>query len=79
MLDAPVERVVARCRERGVDPGYPLARDYPEHDDALLIAITEQRSRADIDRLAEALEAALSRRDRVGDRTRCTRDLRRRR
>ena len=30
-LDAPVERVVARCREQGINPGYPLARDYQEH------------------------------------------------
>ena len=26
----PVERVIARCREQGVNPGYPLGRDYPE-------------------------------------------------
>ena len=30
-LDAPVERVIARCREQGINPGYPLGRDYPEH------------------------------------------------
>ena len=59
-LDAPVAQVVARCRERGVNPGYPLGTDYPEHADCLLVAITEQRTRADIDRLAEALEAAVS-------------------
>ncbi|HET9105267.1 MAG TPA: aminomethyl-transferring glycine dehydrogenase subunit GcvPA [Solirubrobacteraceae bacterium] len=59
-LDAPVERVLAHCRERGIDPGYPLARDYPEHSDALLIAITEQRRRADIDRLAETLQEAVA-------------------
>jgi glycine dehydrogenase subunit 1 len=59
-VDAPVERVTARCLERGVNPGYPLARDYPEHGDGLLVAITEQRTRADIDRLAEALEAAVA-------------------
>ena len=59
-LDAPVEKVIARCRERGVNPGYPLHRDYPELADGLLVAITEQRTRADIDRLAEVLEGALS-------------------
>ncbi len=58
-LDAPVEKVLARCRERGVNPGYPLHRDYPELADGLLVAITEQRTRADIDRLAEVLEGAL--------------------
>ena len=53
-LDAPVDRVIARCREQGVNPGYPLARDYPELGDGLLVAITEQRTKADIDRLAAA-------------------------
>ena len=28
-LDAPVERVMQRCRADGVNPGYPLGRDYP--------------------------------------------------
>jgi glycine dehydrogenase subunit 1 len=59
-LAAPVEAVIARCREQGVNPGYPLARDYPEHADGLLVAITEQRTRADIDRLADVLGAAVS-------------------
>jgi glycine dehydrogenase subunit 1 len=59
-LDAPVEGVVARCRQQGVNPGYPLGRDYPEHSDCLLVAITERRTRADIDRLAEALGAAVA-------------------
>ncbi len=58
-LDADVGAVIARCVEQGVNPGYALARDYPEHERGLLVAITEQRSRADIDRLAEVLGAAL--------------------
>jgi glycine dehydrogenase subunit 1 len=59
-LEAPVQKVIARCREQGVNPGFPLARDYPEHENGLLVAITERRTRADIDRLAEALGAAVS-------------------
>jgi glycine dehydrogenase subunit 1 len=59
-LDAPVERVLARCYEAGVNPGYPLGRDYPEFGNALLVAITEQRTRAHIDRLAEVLGAAVA-------------------
>jgi glycine dehydrogenase subunit 1 len=58
-LDAPVDRVIARCRERGVNPGLPLAREYPEHADGLLVALTERRTRADIDRLVEVLGAAV--------------------
>src|SRR5687767_15908434 len=52
-VDAPVERVIARCQEQGVNPGFALGRAYEEHPDGLLIALTEQRTRADIDRLAE--------------------------
>ena len=59
-LDAPVERVIERCAAHGVNPGYPLARDYPEHADGLLVALTEQRTRADIERLASVLGAALA-------------------
>ncbi len=58
-LPVPVQEAVAACRERGVNPGYPLERDYPEHPDGLLVALTEKRTRADIDRLAEVLEAAV--------------------
>ncbi|HEX3317235.1 MAG TPA: aminomethyl-transferring glycine dehydrogenase subunit GcvPA [Solirubrobacteraceae bacterium] len=59
-LGAPAERVRERCFEHGVDPGLPLGGD------GLLVAITEQRSRADIDRLAEVLGAAV--REEQGDR-----------
>jgi glycine dehydrogenase subunit 1 len=59
-LEAPVDRVIARCLERGVNPGYPLARDYPEHPSGLLVAITELRTREQIDRLAEVLDAAVA-------------------
>ncbi len=59
-LAAPVDRVIERCAADGVNPGYPLGTDYDEFDDGLLVAITEQRSRADIDRLAEVLGAAVA-------------------
>jgi glycine dehydrogenase subunit 1 len=59
-LDAPADRVIERCTHKGVNPGYPLGADYEELEDGLLVAITEQRSRADIDRLAEVLGAAVA-------------------
>jgi glycine dehydrogenase subunit 1 len=59
-LDAPVERVIARCREQGVNPGYALTGEYPELGQGLLVAITERRTRAEIDRLAEVLGAAVA-------------------
>jgi glycine cleavage system P protein (glycine dehydrogenase) subunit 1 len=59
-LDAPVPAVIARCQDEGVNPGYWLGRDYEEHPDGLLVAVTEQRTRADIDRLADALGRAVA-------------------
>jgi glycine dehydrogenase subunit 1 len=59
-LAAPVQRVVERCAEQGINPGYPLGKDYPELEDGLLVAVTERRTRSDIDRLAEALSAAVA-------------------
>ena len=60
-LAAPVADVLDHCAERGVNAGYQLGLDYPEFADGLLVAITEQRSRADIDHLADVLEGALRR------------------
>jgi glycine dehydrogenase subunit 1 len=58
-LDAPVDQVLDLVAEDGIAAGYPLARDYPEHEQGLLVAITERRSKGDIDRLAESLDRAL--------------------
>jgi glycine dehydrogenase subunit 1 len=58
-LDAGVDAVIERCAAAGVNPGYPLGRDYPEYGNGLLVAITEQRSKSDIDRLASTLQAAV--------------------
>ena len=59
-LDAPVQRVIDRCRAQGVHPGYSLERDDPALAGGLLVALTELRSRADIDRLVEVLGAAVA-------------------
>ncbi|MGI8512906.1 MAG: aminomethyl-transferring glycine dehydrogenase subunit GcvPA [Solirubrobacteraceae bacterium] len=59
-LDAPVAAVIERCAAEGVNPGLALGRDYPEHEQGLLVALTEQRSRADIDRLADVLGRAVA-------------------
>ncbi len=64
-LEAPVERVIARCRAEGVHPGYALERSDPALAGGLLVAITEQRTREQIDRLAEVLGAAVAA-ERVG-------------
>jgi glycine dehydrogenase subunit 1 len=51
----PADEVVAAAREHGVNPGYPLRRDYSGVEDALLVCVTEKRTPAEIDRLAEVL------------------------
>jgi glycine dehydrogenase subunit 1 len=58
-LDADVDAVIERCAAAGVNPGYPLGRDYPEYPNGLLVALTEQRGKADIDRLARTLQSAV--------------------
>jgi glycine dehydrogenase subunit 1 len=58
-LDADVDAVIERCAAEGVNPGYPLGRDYPEYANGLLVAITEQRTKEDIDRLARTLQTAV--------------------
>ncbi|MGC1852240.1 MAG: aminomethyl-transferring glycine dehydrogenase subunit GcvPA [Solirubrobacterales bacterium] len=59
-LDVPVDRVLERCAERGIAAGYPLGGEYPEYENGLLVAITERRTREQIDALADALGAAVA-------------------
>ncbi len=47
--------VIREARAHGVHPGYAIGRDYEGMDDVLLVAVTEKRSPADIDRLAQVL------------------------
>jgi glycine cleavage system P protein (glycine dehydrogenase) subunit 1 len=53
----PARAAVESAREQGVHPGYVLGRDYDGLDDALLVCVTEQKKREDIDRLAEVVSA----------------------
>jgi glycine dehydrogenase subunit 1 len=55
-----VDAVVERLAAEGINAGYRLGRAYPEYEDGLLVAITERRTRAQIDRFAEALGDALA-------------------
>jgi glycine dehydrogenase subunit 1 len=61
-LDAEVSAVRRRCAEHGVNPGADLHALTGREEDrgGLLVALTERRSRADIDRLAEVLGAAVA-------------------
>ncbi len=61
-LDADVAAVRARCAAQGVNPGADLHALTGREEDrgGLLVAITERRTRADIDRLAAVLGAAVA-------------------
>jgi glycine cleavage system P protein (glycine dehydrogenase) subunit 1 len=59
-LDAPVPQVLDRLAEQGIGGGYALGHEYPEYEDGLLVALTERRSRADIDRFSEQLANAVA-------------------
>jgi glycine dehydrogenase subunit 1 len=64
-LDADVAAVRERCIAAGINPGADLHALTGREEDrgGLLVAITERRSRAHIDRLAEVLAAALAAED----------------
>jgi glycine dehydrogenase subunit 1 len=57
-VEGGVEDVIEHCAARGIAAGVPLGAEYGGN--GLLVAITEQRTRADIDALAEAIEGALA-------------------
>jgi glycine dehydrogenase subunit 1 len=59
-LPRDAEEVVRECRARGVHPGFPLGREWPEYGDGLAIAVTERRSPADLDLLVSTLEEVLA-------------------
>jgi glycine dehydrogenase subunit 1 len=61
-LDADLDAVRRRCIAQGVNPGVDVHSLSGREDDrgVLLVAITERRSRAEIDRLADVLGAAIA-------------------
>jgi len=61
-LHADVAAVKARCARAAVNPGVDVQALTGREEDrgGLLVAITEQRTRADIDRLAQTLGAAVA-------------------
>jgi glycine dehydrogenase subunit 1 len=58
-LPEPVPDVLARLRSAGYHAGLPLGRWYPELSRCIGVAVTERRTRAEIDGLAAALADAL--------------------
>ncbi|MFH1035218.1 MAG: aminomethyl-transferring glycine dehydrogenase subunit GcvPA [Pseudomonadota bacterium] len=58
-LPSDARVAVSRLIDKGIAAGFPLGRYYPEQANALLVAVTEKRSKEEIGNLAEALEAVL--------------------
>jgi glycine dehydrogenase subunit 1 len=58
--DGHVAELLAAAEQGGFFAGVPLARWYPELADCFLVAVTEKRTRDEIDRLADCLAHANS-------------------
>jgi len=54
--DNPAEVVNRKLLDHNILGGYELDKDYPELKNGLLLCVTEKRTRAEIDRLAELME-----------------------
>jgi glycine dehydrogenase subunit 1 len=61
VIELPIDagEVVCKLVDRGFAAGFPLGRYYPELSNCLLVALTEKRTKADIDTFVTALEVAL--------------------
>ncbi|RPI64008.1 MAG: aminomethyl-transferring glycine dehydrogenase subunit GcvPA [Planctomycetaceae bacterium] len=61
VLELPnsADRVIRRLLERGLAAGFPLVRYYPDMANSLLVAVTENRTKEEIDMLPHVLEVSL--------------------
>ncbi|MCX5669764.1 MAG: aminomethyl-transferring glycine dehydrogenase subunit GcvPA, partial [Planctomycetota bacterium] len=61
VLELPVaaDRVIRRLLEKGFAAGFPLVRYYPGMENGLLVAVTEKRTKEEIDLFAHVLEVSL--------------------
>jgi len=61
VLELPVaaDRVIRRLLEKGFAAGFPLVRYYPKMEKSLLVAVTEKRTKEEIDLFAHTLEVSL--------------------
>lgn len=54
--DKAVEELNKELRQEDIVGGYNLSKDYPQYKNAALYAVTEKRTKADIDKLSSVLE-----------------------
>jgi glycine dehydrogenase subunit 1 len=59
-LNKPVKEVNQKLLAKGIIGGYELGLDYPELDQVMLVAVTEIKSKNEIDQFAQALEGILN-------------------
>lgn len=57
-VNGPVKELNRRLLSKGIIGGYDLGRDYPELKDHMLVAVTENRTKAEIDQFAEEVGGA---------------------
>ena len=50
------EVVIRRLLERGISAGFPLSRYYADMEKSLLVAVTEKRTKEEIDRYVQTME-----------------------
>lgn len=54
--DIEPEKISSSLRESDIIGGYDLGQDYPQYKNTVLYAVTEKRTRAEIDKLSSVLE-----------------------
>jgi len=59
LLPKPAGEVVYRMIEKGFAPGFPLGKFYKGMDNYLLVAVTEKRTKEEIQKFSDSLEAVL--------------------
>ena len=61
VIDLPcaADDVINKLVEKGFAAGFPLSRYYSGMENSMLVCVTEKRTKQQIDKLAEALEACL--------------------
>ena len=55
-LKRPVDEAQKRASDEGILAGYAVGKDYPDLNNCLLVAVTETRTRAEIDGLIDVLK-----------------------
>jgi len=58
-LPKNANEVIGKLIDKGIAAGFPLGRYYPDMENYMLVAVTEKRTKHEIVRFADALEAAL--------------------